>query len=209
MDCSKKAPPRRAGVVGMLKSVSSMTNGEMKMKNKMIGLVMVMMLAAGTAFAADNVDVSVTVTPGVTLTLTVSATTYAFGIVNLSVSSGAVSAQTVTLTNGGDVAINVQKKVQTEPAAWTAGAAKAANVYALYVTTSAAQPAYGTNNAGFNASCLFLASNASNALTSITAGTSVIAAAGTARLWFGIDMPTSSSSSAAQRIITRFTAIAN
>ncbi|MEA2081484.1 MAG: hypothetical protein U9O97_01910, partial [Elusimicrobiota bacterium] len=57
MDYLKKAVGRMLkGASSAVADVSSMTKGEMKMKNKMIGLVMVMMLAAGSAFAGTSTD---------------------------------------------------------------------------------------------------------------------------------------------------------
>ncbi|PKM99483.1 MAG: hypothetical protein CVU78_06050 [Elusimicrobia bacterium HGW-Elusimicrobia-2] len=205
MDCLKKAPPRRAGVVGMLKSVSSLTKGENKMSKKLIGLVVVMMLAAGTAMAVDESVVTVTVTPtGLSVSLTPPTTTYAFGDVAVQTSSGALTP--ITLTNNGSVGVTLKKNIGVEPAAWTAGATAAPNVYVLYVATSTTQPSY----VDLAANCKYAASLASNNLTDAAGfGGGVVDYDDKVVLWFAIDMPTTSGSSSAQTIVTHIDATQN
>jgi len=120
---------------------SSLTKGEMKMKKMIIGLVMVMMLAAGSAFAAtgDPLAVDLYVTPGsVTAELTIATTWYNFGTVDLAASTSPANA-IITIENSGTGGITVTKQITSEFTGWTAEATDPAadtDKYRLYLGTS-------------------------------------------------------------------------
>jgi len=191
--------------------VSSLTKGEMKMKKMIIGLMMVMMLAAGSAFAApDNVAVQVTVIPGVSLTLTAGATCYNFKQVNLATSSGAVTS--VAVENESNCAVDVAKEITANSGDWANASATAPDVYTLYVVALSTQPGFGATNGNLDALCKFADGTTPNSLTNDVGAAIELGADGQltsgTTLWFAIDMPTTSGSSAAQYIDTKFTATA-
>lgn len=203
MDYLKKAVGR------MLKSVSSMTKGEMKMKKMIIGLVMVMMLAAGSAMANPD-GVEVCVTPGVSLTLLAPTTYYSFGVVDLATSSGAVAS--VALENDSNCSVVVAKAITTNSGGWANANPATDDVYLLYVVALSTQPGFGATNGDLHANTMFADGTGSNSLTNDVGTAIELDAQGQANenttLWFAIDMPTTSGSSDRQFIDTLFTATA-
>ena len=214
MDCLKKVVACLFGRQGRVlstylvgkKSVSSMTKGESTMKNRMIGLVMVMMLAAGTAFAADTEVVDIYVTPGaVAASLLANPTWYNFGIVNLTASSN--TAVAMTLTNNGSCGCTVQGEISANPSDWTATAANPvtlANQYRLWVGTATSR--VGLN--GFDAACNLGALNNPINLCNASGGTGggTIIPDASVNLWFQIDMPQDTNNSDERKAQVTFTA---
>ena len=176
------------------------------MKNKIIGLVMVMMLAAGTAFAADTQVVDIYVTPGnVAASLTASPTWYNFGIVNLTASSN--TAVAMALTNDGSCGCTVQGEISANPSDWKATDADPvglANQYRLWVGTAAARVALNSFDALCNLGALNNPINLCNASGGTGGGTIIPDAS--VNLWFQIDMPQDTNNSDERKAQVTFTA---
>ena len=169
------------------------------MKNKIIGLVMVMMLAAGTAMATSTDTINVLVTPIVAEGISVTETEYDFGNVAVNTSSGATAG--CTLTNSGTVGVTLKKEIYGNPAGWTAAGGPAADVYTLLVATATAKPTY----ASLHANCTFGALNAKTTLTNASGtGGGVLPVGSAVNLWFAIEMPHSSETSSQKTIQVRF-----
>ncbi len=181
----------------------------MKTNKKWVGLWTLLVLALlgmrREAQAANPVDGTITVTPVATVSLTLAPTTYAFGPVAVALST--VSVSSLTLTNVGEVAVTVDKRIQSEssPAGWTAGAAAGADTYVLYVATSTFQPSPGAFTAG--AHRFGAVSNVTN-LNGLGGTQPIVAVGGAVDLWFKLDMPLTVSSQAARTITVRFTGTA-
>ena len=180
------------------------------MKNKIIGLVMVMMLAAGTAFAdqATTEVVAIYVTPGnVTASLTALTTFYNFGTVNLNTSSGSVTA--IALQNDSASTVSMEKAIMSVSAATNlAYPPVAQDDFALYcVGDSAAQPVasvFGATHQFTNTSGTYdtLANTAGTDITAVPVGTATTT-------WYKITMPSSVSSSAQRKFDLQFRATTN
>jgi hypothetical protein len=159
------------------------------------------------AMAAATVDASITVTPVATVNLSISPTTYAFG--NLGIGSQNVATSSLTLTNAGQVNVSVDKRIQTNPADWTAGTTPGPDTYVLYVATSTTVPLdaslfndsdhqYGTQG---NVTAL-------KGLGGSTPNLATSGATSIADLWFRLDTPTSVTVQTPQTITVRFTGTA-
>ena len=159
----------------------------------------------GYGYAADTADVTLTVTPIVVAALTISPTTYAYGNLDLAISS--VSASGLTITNSGSVGIKLEKTV-TDDGAWIlADATGQIDRFVLWSMTNPGRPASGD----------FTSLNTHNFSTTLTEYNNLTDSAGTqqtlsptntANLWFRLDMPTSVSSGAGQTITVRVRATA-
>lgn len=176
------------------------------MKNKMIGLVMVMMLAAGTAFAALTETVDILVTPGaVAASLLANPVSYNFGTVNLTVSSN--SAVAMTLTNDGSGGCTITKQISVEMTGWTATAADPAGLadqYRLYCGTATSRVSLDA----FHANCILGVLSSPTALSNAANGTSIgtLAPSAAVNLWFQIDMPLTTTTSTEKTGTLTFTA---
>ena len=169
------------------------------MKNKIIGLVMVMMLAAGTAFAVGETgmkDVDVYVTPGgITVTLTANPTWYNFGVVNVNTSSS--SATAITLANTSAVSVNMDKTIAVITGGGTIvlvnAAPNAENEFRLRCVEKIGRATLNTDFA--DASADFSTTlNTYNNLTTAGGSTQVVLDADGGAdysddIWFQIDMP--------------------
>ncbi len=169
-------------------------------------------LASSQARASNPVDGTITVTPVATVDLTLSPTTYAFGSLDVGVTT--VTASALSLSNNGSVDVTVDKRIQTQssPAGWFASTIaspnNAANTYALYVATAAVRPASGAFSV---ASHLFDGTGA-NPLRGLGGSSPVVTTSGgslpSVDLWFRLDMPTSVADNSAREITVRFTGTA-
>ena len=149
-------------------------------------------------------DATITVTPNITVSLSIAPTNYAFGIVDLS--SQVVSGSSITLTNSSQVSVSMQKRIQTNPANWTAAANVGADAYVLYAATSTFRPDVSDFQAGNHKFGLV---STDTALKGIGGGTPTLAATnGAVDLWFRLDTPSSVSTVAGQIITLRFTGTA-
>ena len=151
-----------------------------------------------------SADATITVTPNITVSLSVAPTTYAFGIVDLS--SQVVSGSSITLTNGSQVSVSMEKRVQTNPATWTSAANVGADAFVLYAATSTFRPGVSDFQAGNHKFGLV---STDTALKGIGGGTPTLASSGgSVDLWFRLDTPSSVSTVAGQTITLRFTGTA-
>ena len=183
------------------------------MKNRMIGLVMVMMLAAGTAFAADTEVVDIYVTPGaVAANISVNPASYNFGTVALSVSSGSQTG--VAITNEGVVGLTLAKEITDDALDGTcesvaAAPANANEFFLRCIESGAIQPA----DSAFIVNCSTFRvlngdGNGANSLVNL-AGTNVSLALGkSCTTWYKIDMPGSVDTFDSRQIRLTFTATA-
>lgn len=202
MDCLRMVVGR------MLKGVSSMTKGELKMKNKIIGLVMVMMLAAGTAFAAqDTAEVDIYVTPGnVTASLTALTTWYNFGTVNLAASSHSVTG--VVLQNGSASTVLMEKSITALSLGALVYPPAAQDDIALYclgdAATMPAPASFGATHEFTNVTGTYdtLADSAAADIIAVPVGKGTTT-------WYKITMPSSVSSSAQRKFDLTFRATTN
>lgn len=182
----------------------------MKTQRKWLGLLgMGMGLAMAMGRTAGAVDASITVTPNPSLNLTIAPTTYAFGSVDVAIST--VSISSLTITNAGQVTLTVNKEItnQSNPAGWTAAGTgdptASTDRYVLYVATSTFMPFHG----GFtNADHLFNGQGNADALKGIGGGTPALDVSDVADVWFKLVMPTSVSNSTARTITLSFTGVA-
>lgn len=179
----------------------------MNAHKKVVSLAAVIVLALGfeSASAANFADGTITVTPSVTVDLSLSPASYAFG--TLAVGSSSNSATALSLSNGGNVDISVDKRIQSDPSGWTAGTAAGANVYVLSAATAAARPGL----TDFASGTAFGAALSVSSLTgSSGTGSNVTLSApgGSAKLWFKLDMPSGVSEGSGKTITVRFTATA-
>ena len=189
------------------------------MKNRMIGLVMVMMLAAGTAFAAGEtgtVDVDVYVTPGgITVSLTASPTYYNFGVVDVNTSSN--SATAITLANTSAVSVNMDKTVHAINGGGTivlvAAAPAAENEFRLRCVEKATRATLDTDFGDASAD-FSTALDTYNNLTSAGGAVQVVldASGGTDSsddVWFQIDMPATVNDSTQRKFDITYRGTAN
>jgi hypothetical protein len=207
-------------VIGkILKNISSLTKGENKMSKKIIGLVMVMMLAAGAAFAAGEtgtVDVDVYVTPGgISVTLTAAATFYNFGTIDVNTSSN--SATAINLANGSDVSVNMDKTITAINGGGTIvlvnAAPTAQNEFRLrcveHTARATSDAAYGNAAADFSTTL----GTYNNLTSSGTATQVVLGANGEADadddVWFRIDMPSTVDDSTERKFDVTYQGTAN
>lgn len=175
----------------------------MKKLLAMMGMTMGLFALAATASAANPATLILRVTPGVTRDVTLSTGAYDFGSVNLGASTVTVTA--VGVTNSGNVTSSLALR-STGSVNWSTGTAAGADTFLLRALFSAAQPAPASFLAEDNvvgASTLSTTQATTSVYTSAASGgvdgTSVAPAA-SRNLWFRLDMPTSSSSSAQQNI---------
>ena len=174
----------------------------MKTKWKWMGVMVLGIGMVSGRAAANPVDGTITVTPVGNVVLTLAPTTYAFGDVDVAISTVALSS--ITLTNGGTVNVTVDKRIQTEsaPAGWTAGTAAAGDTYVLYVSTSLTPPDPTEFTAGDHR---FGAEANVTPLDGLGGSTPTIATSNSVDLWFKLDMPTSVAAQTARTITVRFT----
>ena len=173
---------------------------------KHLGLAALLAAALGTgrAWAADYIDGTITVTPVAGVSLDLSPSSYAFGSLDVNTSSN--SATALTLSNTGNVNVTASKVIQADPADWTAAVSTGTiDQYTLYCATGAAR----VELAEFGAGTKFGAVGNSSALTGYDGVSApVIPVAGSADLWFRLDMPVTVSQQTPQTITVRFTAAA-
>ena len=160
--------------------------------------------------AAETADITVTVTIQ-NLSLALSSNTWAIGTVTAGSTTQMTEADDITVTNDGNVDEDFTLKL-TNPAAWTAGAAAAADVYVLsgLFCAAADAPAGGdfgaddviTTSTQTSTAAIFGYAGASDDGVAVSAGTSV-------DLWIGFDAPTSSSDFTQQTITVTVGAVAS
>ena len=167
-------------------------------------------IGSSRAWAGATADATITVTPVANVLLQIAPTTYAYGSLNVGVSS--ITATALTLSNTGQVNVTVTKQItnQSNPSGWTAGVTQDTDTYRLYCATSTARPSAGDFVA--NGAPLFGALNNSSNLTGSVGTQPSITIPGGAlpsvNLWFRLDMPTVVTSQAAREITVRFTGTA-
>ena len=164
-------------------------------------------LAGMKAWALGAADATITVTPVANVSLTIAPTTYAFGTQNIG--AQVVTASTLTLTNNGQVNVSVNKQVLTDPAGWTAATSAGTDQYVLYVATQSAAVTPVAND--FPSSSKLGAQGNSTSLLGMGGGTPILQTSGAAAstaLWFRLDMPTATSSTAGKTITVEFTGVA-
>lgn len=177
-----------------------------------IGLVVVVLLG-GVAFAATTDDVTLTVTPGgVGVTITATPNSYAFGTVNLSLSSASVTG--ILLSNTGTVGAAMDKKVQDITSAGTAwslavatGASNKTVLWCFSQETLASIADFGTVGSYDSSKASFVVAavpTAYNALKDSSGNAVTINAGKGATTWYRIDVPNTVSASDAQSIVVRF-----
>jgi len=158
----------------------------------------------GYGYAADTADVTLTVTPIVVAALTISPTTYAYGNLDLAISS--VSASGLTITNSGGVGIKLEKKVSNDGADWTlVDTTGETDKFVLWAMTNASTPIEGNFTGGHK---FATPENTANSLTDLGGTQTALSPNGTAKLWFRLDMPSSVSSGNSQTITVTVRAIA-
>jgi len=154
----------------------------------------------GYGYAADTADVTLTVTPIVVAALTISPTTYAYGNLDLAISS--VSASGLTITNTGGVGIKLEKTI-TDDGGWTlASTTGVINEFVLWGMTNVSRPVVDDFTGGHKFALSY------NNLTDSVGTQQTLSPTNTANLWFRLDMPTSVSSGAGQTITVRVRATA-
>ena len=164
-------------------------------------------LGAGKAWAhsgtttSTSAAVDVMVTPVVTVDLTASPTYYDFGL--LSINTSSFSAKAVNLQNTGNVGVTLQKHGNnTASGNWTINVSSGLNKFTLYAATASARPA-GIDD--FVAADKLPAVASPNSLQGIGGSTQVsMVPYENVSLWFRIDMPTATTTSAAQTIPVHF-----
>ncbi len=176
------------------------------MKRLTLALVVVGILGmvAGTGWAAtDPAKIDLYITPIVTTSLTVSPTYYNFGSVNVRTSTGSTSA--LTITNNGDIDITVEKEVNADDDWNVMLSSTTKDGFILWAMVSAGQPshaAFVTGESSFSIAGL----NQLNDLTDTTATQVTMSRDDTENLWFRLDMPYSSTTSAEKKIQIRLKA---
>jgi len=172
-------------------------------KAVVIGLmgIGVMGLFAKTSQAAtvDTAIVDVLVTPIVSVSLTASPTFYNFGIIALN--SSEVSATAVTLTNGGDIGISLQKHANnSESGDWSLGASIGSNQFSLHTAVNATLPLVGD----FTGSTYISGLTDDDLLNIGSASQVTMNPAANVNVWFKLDMPNATTTGAQQRIPVHF-----
>ncbi|MFH0778023.1 MAG: hypothetical protein V2A71_05255 [Candidatus Eisenbacteria bacterium] len=164
---------------------------------------MVVLCAAGTAFAANPSDISVTV---MIENLSVSTTgPITFGVVTAG--SATVSTVSSTVTNDGNVAETYSLNL-TNPAGWTAVQAAPGNEeYCLSSIFNAAQPAGGDFDYADHALSTTSTSCSATKFAGDQTGESV-PTSGTRNLWFEFEAPSATSVTSQQAIVVTVTASA-
>jgi hypothetical protein len=175
-----------------------------------VALIVATPALAATAYAAGTEDISVTVTIQ-NLSLNLSSNAWALGTVVAGSATQMTEADDITVTNDGNVNQDLTLKL-TDPAAWTAGAAAAADVFVLSGIFCAAADAPGgadftgddvlTTSTQTSTAAIFGYGAGSDDGVSVAAGTSV-------DLWLEFAAPTSSSDFTQQTITVTVGAVAS
>lgn len=181
---------------------------------KFLAVVAVMtgfIIMAGKALAANPETLILRVTPGVTRDVLLSSNLYDFGSVNLGASTVTVSAITVSHGPLSNVASSYALRT-TGSANWTPDTAAGTNAFNLRALFNATQP----NPADFLANddvdddTIVPGDTADNAAVYTISGAyngQSVAVGGNRDLWFMLNMPTISGSSAQQNISVTVTAV--
>ena len=167
----------------------------------------ILSLGAGKAsahsgsYTSTSAAVDVMVTPVVTVDLTASPTFYNFGLIGINTSS--FSAIPINLQNTGNIGVTMQKHGNnTASGNWTINTSSGLNKFTLYAATASARPAGIASFA--SADKLPVAASPDN-LQGIGGSTQVsMNPTENVSLWFRIDMPTATTTSAAQTIPVHF-----
>jgi hypothetical protein len=163
----------------------------------------------GYGFASATDDVTISVTPIVSEAILVDPNSYAYGNLDLGISS--VSASVIVTSNTGSVGVNLDMTVNDDGTDWTiATSTGVVDRFVLWAMTNATRPEVTDFKSGHKFSAnvgeygnLFQL----NGTTQQALGPSGTAS-GTANLWFRLDMPTSVTKNDAQSIIVRIRATA-
>lgn len=160
------------------------------MKKLIIGLMAVglvgMMVLPAMAATTDSANVNLYVTPVVVVDLNVSPTYYDFGFVDVETSTASVTA--LTLTNDGDVGINIDKTVWDDGAWYINLSTTTQDGFDLWALTNATQLGHDSYIGGH----AFSETKQDGGFTRLTnlGGTDEdLDPEETANLWFRLDMP--------------------
>ena len=154
----------------------------------------------GSAISTTAV-VDVMVTPIVTVDLTATPTYYNFGYIGVNTSS--YSALAINLQNTGNISVTMQKHGNnTASGNWTIANSSGLNQFTLYAATASARP---SGIAAFANADRLPTSASPDSLQGIGGATQVsIVPSENVSLWFRIDMPTATTTSASQSIPVHF-----
>jgi hypothetical protein len=182
---------------------SSRKTEGMKMKKFLaaVGLMTGLMVLAGTAMAANPATFTLRVTPGVTRDVTLSSALYDFG--TISIGGSTITPTAVTVTNSGNVTETFALRTSNS-ANWAPGAAAGADVFHLSALFHSSLPVAGNFGAEDDvlnvAAPGTLADNATVYTISGAYNGAGVNATSSRDLYFKLDMPTSTTSSAQQDI---------
>jgi hypothetical protein len=178
-----------------------------KLVSWLVGLLVVSLVSYG--YAVDTEDVTLTVTPLYTEAITVTPGSYAYGSLNLSISS--VSASALEIANTGTVGVSLERTVTNDGADWTIATSTGnTSEFVLWAMTNATRPNAASDFTTGNGH-RFSATTGDPGYGNLTnsGGTQqTLGISGTANLWFRLDMPTSVSNSNQQTITVRIRATA-
>ena len=163
------------------------------MKKLVVGLMVIglvgMMGLPAMAATTDSANVSLLVTPVVKVDLDVSPTYYNFGFVDVMTSTASITA--LTLTNAGEVGLNIDKTVWDD-AEWRIDySSTTQDGFDLWAMTKNSQPGLATfdSEANYKFTKGTGESNFSDLFSHDTAADEDLDSEETAELWFRLDMP--------------------
>ena len=156
---------------------------------------------SGDVYTTTSAAVDVMVTPIVTVDLTANPTYYNFGL--LAINTSSFSAKAVNLQNTGNVGVTLNKHADnTASNNWTINASSGLNKFTLYAATATARPAGIASFANADK----LPDNVTPTQLQGIGGSTQVSMDPTVNvsLWFRIDMPTATTTSASQSIPVHF-----
>jgi hypothetical protein len=163
-----------------------------------------------TAFAAETADITVTVTIQ-NLSLNLSSNTWALGTVVAASTTQMTEANDITVSNDGNVNEDFTLKL-TNPAAWTAAAAPAPDVFVLSGLFCAAADAPGGADFAADDVLTTTTQTATATILGFAGGSDdgvSVAAGGSVDLWLEFAAPTSSTDFSQQTITVTVGAVAS
>lgn len=175
-----------------------------------LALIVAVPVLAAPANAAETADITVTVTIQ-NLSLNLSSNTWALGTLAAGSTTQMTEANDITVTNDGNVSEDFTLRL-TNPAAWTAGAAAAADTYVLSGVFCAAADAPGGTD--FTADDIVTTSTqtATAGVFGYAGGSDdgvSVSASGSVDLWLEFAAPTSSTDFTEQMITMTVGAVAS
>ena len=186
---------------------NSKERGVIRMK-RLIGLGLAILLVCGlgvVSFAGEvTQDVTITVTPVTAEAFTITPNTLPLGTVDVSVSTGNVSA--LVIENTGNITLKFEKTVQSIAGssghAWAMADPAAANAFLLHAQAQASAGAWTDAAVEFSTT-----TTTYNNLTDASAVQLSLDKDATENLWFMLDMPTNVDYSDSQTITARIKGI--